>query len=235
VRAADVVKALQQVASPERAKNSEWFFKTGPGQYGEGDVFIGVTVPNQRKVAKQYVGLSFGEVEKLLLSPVHEERLTGLLILVYRFKKSDEQARGEIYDFYMAHTKRVNNWDLVDSSASNIVGAYLADKDRAVLYELARSDNLWERRIAIIATAHFISLGESKDTFAIAEILLGDTHDLIHKAVGWMLREVGKNCGQEAEEEFLKKHYRVMPRTMLRYAIERFDEPLRQQYLRGEV
>ncbi len=235
MRAADVVKALQQVASPERAKNSEWFFKAGPGQYGEGDVFIGVTVPNQRKVARQYADLSFGEVEKLLLSPVHEERLTGLLILVYRFKKLDEQARGEIYDFYMAHTKRVNNWDLVDSSASNIVGAYLADKDRAVLYELARSDNLWERRIAIIATAHFISLGENKDTFAIAEILVGDTHDLIHKAVGWMLREVGKSCGQEVEEEFLKKHYRVMPRTMLRYAIERFDEPLRQQYLRGEV
>lgn len=235
MRAADVVRALQQVASAERAKNSEWFFKTGPGQYGEGDVFIGVSVPNQRKVAKQYAGLSLGEVEKLLLSLVHEERLTGLLILVYRFKRSDEQGRGEIYDFYMVHTTCVNNWDLVDSSASNIVGAYLADKDRAVLYELARSDNLWERRIAIIATAYFISLGESKDTLAIAEILLGDTHDLIHKAVGWMLREVGKNCGQEVEEEFLKKHYRVMPRTMLRYAIERFDEPLRQQYLRGEV
>jgi 3-methyladenine DNA glycosylase AlkD len=157
------------------------------------------------------------------------------LILVYRFKKSDEQARGEIYDFYMAHTKCVNNWDLVDSSASYIVGAYLADKDRALLYELARSDNLWERRIAIIATAHFISLGESKDTFAISKMLLNDTHDLIHKAVGWMLREVGKSCGQEVEEEFLKKHYTTMPRTMLRYAIERFDEPLRQQYLRGEV
>lgn len=235
MRAADVVKALQQVASPERAKNSEWFFKTGPGQYGEGDVFIGVTVPNQRKVAKRYAELSLEEVEKLLFSLVHEERLTGLLILVYKFNTSDEHGEGEIYDFYMAHTTCVNNWDLVDSSASNIVGAYLADKDRSVLYNLARSETLWERRIAIIATAHFISLGESEDTFAIAEILLGDTHDLIHKAVGWMLREVGKKCGQDVEEEFLKKHYGVMPRTMLRYAIERFEEPLRQQYLRGEV
>ncbi len=233
--AANVSAALKSLAEPGRAQNSAWFFKTGPGQYGEGDTFIGVRVPSQRKVAKQYVDLGLHEVEKLVRSPLHEERLTGLLILVYSFKQSDEPGRRRVYNFYLAHTSCVNNWDLVDSSASYIVGAYLADKDRSVLYDLARSDSLWERRIAIIATMHFIGHGESKDTFAIARILLSDRHDLIHKAVGWMLREVGKSCGQEVEEQFLRAHYQSMPRTMLRYAIEHFSEDVRQQYLKGLV
>lgn len=233
--ARQVQDELRQIGDPQRAAHSARFFKTGPGQYGEGDVFIGITVPDQRKVAKRSLALALGEVEKLLTSSAHEERLTALLILVYQFKKADNPRQGEIYDFYLSHTHLVNNWDLVDSSAPYIVGGYLIDKDRAILYELARSDNLWERRIAILATAWFIRAGESKDTFAIAELLLEDNHDLIHKAVGWMLREVGKSCGQEVEETFLKAHYKTMPRTMLRYAIERFDEPLRQKYLKDQV
>ena len=233
--AASVSAELEAIADPQRASNSAWFFKTGPGQYGEGDVFIGVTVPKQRQVAKKYTHLPLGEVEKLLASAIHEERLTALIILVGQYKRGDQAERQSIYDFYLAHTHCINNWDLVDSSASYIVGAHLLDKDRTILYELARSSNLWERRIAIIATAAFIARGQSKDTFAIAEILLTDTHDLIHKAVGWMLREVGKSCGQEVLEGFLRAHYRVMPRTMLRYAIEKFDEPLRQKYLKGLI
>lgn len=226
---------LKALADPGRAKNSTWFFKTGPGQYGEGDKFIGITVPQQRQVAKKHSGLPLSEVEKLLQSKIHEERLTALIILVGQYKAQDEQHKHYIYDFYLAHTPCVNNWDLVDSSASYIVGAHLYDKDRTVLYDLAHSRSLWERRIAIIATAYFISQKESQDTFAIAELLLTDTHDLIHKAVGWMLREVGKSCGQDVLEGFLRTHYKAMPRTMLRYAIERFDEPLRQKYLKGEV
>lgn len=226
---------LKALADPERAKNSAWFFKTGPGQYGEGDEFIGVTVPQQRQVAKKYPSLPLGEVEKLLQSKIHEERLTALIILVGQYKAQDDQHKQYIYDFYLAHTQCVNNWDLVDSSASYIVGAHLHDKDRTTLYDLAHSRYLWERRIAIIATAYFISQKESQDTFAIAKLLLTDTHDLIHKAVGWMLREVGKSCGQDVLEGFLRTHYEAMPRMMLRYAIERFDEPLRQKYLKGEV
>ena len=224
---------LRAHATPEKAQGSQRFFKTGPGQYGEGYVFIGVTVPEQRKVAKQFGGMPLVEVESLLHSRIHEERLTALLILVGQFKRGNETQQKAIYDLYLANAAYVNNWDLVDSSASYIVGAYLHHRDRSVLSELARSDHLWERRIAIIATAYFIARGESKDTFAIADILLADSHDLIHKAVGWMLREVGKSCGQEIEEEYLRRHYKTMPRTMLRYAIERFDEELRKQYLRG--
>ncbi len=226
---------LLRLADPVRAKNSARFFKTGPGEYGEGDKFIGVVVPLQRKIAQQSLGLPLSEVEQLLSNPVHEERLTAMLILVYQFSRADEHRQREIYDFYLAHSQYINNWDLVDSSAPYIAGRYLINNDRTTLYQLARSTSLWERRIAILATAWFIRAGESKDTFAIAEILLTDKHDLIHKAVGWMLREVGKNCGQATEEEFLQRHYKRMPRTMLRYAIERFDEPLRQQYLKGEV
>lgn len=233
--AAQVRTELRRQADPERAKNSARFFKTGPGQYGEGDKFIGVTVPLQRVVAKKSLALPLSEVEKLLSSSVHEDRLTALLVLAYQFKKVGVSQQAAIYDFYLAHTEQINNWDLVDSSAPYIVGGYLADRDRTILYELARSESLWERRIAILVTAWFIRAGESKDTFAIAEILLGDEHDLIHKAVGWMLREVGKSCGQATEEEFLRRHYKAMPRTMLRYAIERFDEPLRQKYLKGKV
>ncbi len=233
--AASVSAELRAIADPERASNSAWFFKTGPGQYGEGDVFIGVTVPKQRQVARKYAHLPLSEIEKLLASAIHEERLTALITLANQYKRGDQEEKQLIFDFYLANTHYINNWDLVDSSASYIVGAHLLDKDRTILYELARSSDLWERRIAIIATAAFIACGQSKDTFAIAEVLLTDTHDLIHKAVGWMLREVGKSCGQEVLEGFLRAHYRVMPRTMLRYAIEKFDEPLRQKYLKGLV
>ncbi len=235
VNAHQVLRELQHIGDPSRAAHSGRFFKTGIGQYGEGDVFIGVTVPQLRQVAKRSLTLPLSEVKKLLTNSIHEVRLTALLTLVYQFKKADEVGQGEIYDFYLEHTHFVNNWDLVDSSAPYILGGYLADRDRTILYQLARSDNLWERRIAILATAWFIRAGESKDAFAISELLQEDDHDLIHKAVGWMLREVGKSCGQEVEEAFLKLHYKTMPRTMLRYAIERFDEPLRQQYLKNRV
>lgn len=217
---------LKSFATPARAKSSAWFFKTGKGQYGEGDKFIGVTVPDQRIVAKKYIDLPFKEIEKLLISPIHEHRLTALFILVGAYKK----AKKEVYDFYLKHTKYINNWDLVDSSASLIVGEWLLNKERSVLYTLAKSKNIWDRRIAIIATGAFIKNGEFADTLKIAQILLKDSHDLIHKAVGWMLREVGKR-DEKAEEAFLKKHYKCMPRTMLRYAIERFPESKRHEYL----
>jgi 3-methyladenine DNA glycosylase AlkD len=221
--------------TPEKAKASAWFFKTGPGQYGEGDVFLGVTVPEQRKVVKKYRDLPLGQVEQLLQSQIHEHRLTALLILVDQFKRGGDEVQALIYDFYLANTTWINNWDLVDSSAPTIVGGFLLTRDRSVLRELASSDSLWERRIAILATFAFINEGEAADTLAIAEILLYDEHDLIHKAVGWALREVGKRVSQEAEEEFLLKHYRTMPRTTLRYAIERFPEDLRQGYLKGRI
>jgi len=235
MKASNVLAALIAQADPARAKSSEWFFKAGPGEYGEGDEFLGIPVPAQRKIAKQFAELPLEDIRELLFNSKHEARLTALFILVLQFKKASPIEQKDLYNFYLRHTNRINNWDLVDSSAHHIVGGYLVDKDRKVLRELAQSQSLWERRIAIIATAKFISLGQSKDTFDIATILLHDKHDLIHKAVGWMLREVGKNCGEDTEEEFLKQHYKVMPRTMLRYAIERFDEPLRQRYLRGEV
>lgn len=218
---------LQKLGSPDKAKSSAWFFKTGKGQYGEGDVFIGITVPEQRVVAKKYKDLSLTEIEKLLGSPIHEHRLTGLMILVLSFKKFPK----EVFDFYLMHTDRVNNWDLVDSSA-HIVGMYLADKtDRNILVKLATSNNLWERRIAIVATQTFIRSDDFSMTFKIAELLMNDTHDLIHKAVGWMLREAGKR-DQTAEEVFLQKHYKTMPRTMLRYAIERFSPDKKSFYMK---
>lgn len=231
---ATLQKELRQLADPKRAEASAWFFKTGKGQYGEGDKFIGVTVPQLRKVAKRYTHLSLSEVHALLANPIHEFRLIAMHILVYQFQKADSTLQTQIYSFYIKHAKRINNWDLVDSSAPYIVGPYLLHTSRNVLYTLAKSRNLWERRIAIIATAHFIKHNQFKDTLAIAEILIQDTHDLIHKAVGWMLREVG-NRDREAEEKFLKKHYKNMPRTMLRYAIEKFPPTRRQQYLRGTI
>ncbi len=206
------------------------FFKTGKGQYGEGDVFLGITVPKQRKIAKKYLDLSLQDLSSLIKSKVHEERLTALFVAVYKYKKF--QIKKEIYQWYIKNAKQVNNWDLVDSSAPYIVGDFLKDKDRSILFKLAKSKNLWEKRIAILSTFAFINQGEFKDTFKIAEILLSDTHDLIHKAVGWMLREVGKRVSQKTEEVFLQKHYQKMPRTMLRYAIERFPEKLRQKYLK---
>lgn len=246
---------LRKVSQPEKREVYQRFFKTGKGEYGEGDIFIGVTVPNSRKVAKRHKDLPLNKIQKLLQSKIHEERLVALLILVEQFEtaikinnspnKPEQSAspfktrslkaeRAKIVKFYLKNTKHVNNWDLVDLSAHKIVGAYLFDKDRKILFKLAKSISLWERRIAVIATFYFIHNNDFKDALKISKTMLNDKHDLIHKAVGWMLREVGKK-DRDIEERFLRKHYKIMPRTMLRYAIERFPEPLRQKYLKGTV
>jgi len=206
------------------------FFKTAPGEYGGGDRFLGIRVPNLRRVAREFRSLSLKDVEELLASKWHEERLLALVILVNQYARASDAEREAIYRLYLASTQHINNWDLVDVSAAQIVGAYLLDRDRRVLYRLAKSRSVWERRIAIIATAWFIRADQFDDTFAIVERLLGDKHDLIHKAAGWMLREIGKR-DREAEERFLRKYAPRMPRTMLRYAIERFPKALRQRYL----
>lgn len=232
---AELQSDLKSLATPERAKVSAWFFKTGPGQYGEGDIFIGVTVPDIRKVAKNYRDLSLADLEKLLESEIHEERQVAVMILVNQFKRGDVAIKKSIYDFYLAHATRINNWDMVDGSAEFIVGPWLQDKDRSILTKLAKSENIWERRISMMATFHYIKQGDSTESFKIATLLLHDRHDLIQKAVGWMLREIGKRCSQEIEEEFLRVHYKIMLRTMLRYAIERFSEEERQKYLKGLV
>lgn len=229
--AAMIRRELCARANKEKVQLYASFFKTGKGEYGEGDVFLGVTVPKQRIVAKKYSELPFTQISQLLESPYHEERLTALIILVGQYKRGDPFVQKQIYNFYLAHTKSINNWDLVDLSAHHIVGDYLVLRDRKILYTLARSKNIWPRRIAIIATAAFIRQGSFADTLAIAEILLSDKHDLIHKAVGWMLREVGKR-NQSVLEKFLVEHIPIMPRTTLRYAIERFPEQKRKQYLK---
>ena len=222
---------LKLLAKSEKAIFLTRFFKTGQGEYGEGDIFLGVTVPQQRKIAKKYSDIDLKTLQKLLASKIHEHRLTALLILVDRYKKTDETGKKRIVNFYLKNTKNINNWDLVDLSAGYILGNYLLEKDKSILYKLAKSNNLWERRIAIMATFGFIKDRQFKDALRISQLLLNDEHDLIHKAVGWMLREIGKRS-QKTEERFLKKHYQKMPRTMLRYALERFDENKRKLYLR---
>ena len=219
---------LQGLADPERAKILLRFFKTGKAQYGEGDVFLGITVPLQRALAKKYCHLALKDIKRLLLSEVHECRLVALLILTIQFKKADEGNRRKIVDFYLSNTGRINNWDLVDLSAERILGDYLISKDKSVLYSLARSQDIWERRIAVMATFAFIKENVFEHTLLIGKMLLHDNHDLIHKAVGWMLREIGKR-DLKSEEAFLERHHRSMPRTMLRYAIERFA-PDRRRY-----
>lgn len=216
----------------ERAKASQWFFKTGKGQYGYGDVFVGITVPEQRKIAKRfYKILSLTEVAKLLNSKIHEDRFIALEILVMKFESGSEQEQKAVYNLYLKSTKYVNNWDLVDTSASYIVGAYLYDNPRSILKKLAKSKSLWEKRISIIATLYYISKSQFQDTLDISKILIKDEHDLIHKAVGWMLREIGKR-DIKTELKFLDEYSTRMPRTMLRYAIERFPETKRQYYLK---
>ena len=224
-------KDLKQAANPKQAKILQGFFRTGKGEYGEGDIFLGIKVPVLRKFSKKYwQTLSVSDIKTLLTSKIHEERMLALYILILQYKKGDEQERKNIFDFYLKHTKYINNWDLVDVSTPNIVGDYLLDKDRKILYKLVRSKDLWERRISIMACFTFIRNNDYKDALKISEILLKDDHDLIHKAVGWMLREVG-NRNMPVEEKFLKKHYKKMARTMLRYAIEKFPEPKRKYYL----
>jgi len=225
---------LKQLGDPERAKHSQRFFKTAPGEYGAGDVFLGIKVPQQRAVAKRYKMASRTDALALLKLKYHEARLTALFLLVKLFDKADADGKAQIYKDYLANVRYINNWDLVDSSALQIVGHYLFDKDRSHLRVLAQSEDLWERRIAIIASYYFIRQYEFQDTLELSEILLRDPHDLIQKAVGWMLREVG-NRSRITEEAFLLKHYSHMPRTMLRYAIEKFPEERRQAYLKGKL
>jgi len=221
---------LNKYSDIERAKNCQRFFKTKPGQYGEGDIFIGVSVPNARRVAKKAVGrIGLNEIEVLLKSEIHEERLAGVLILIEMFRENPK----EVYCFYLENSKGINNWDLVDLSAPKIVGSFLLDKsDREILYKLASSENLWDKRIGIISTYAFIRAGEFEDTLKISKMLLSDKHDLIHKAVGWMLREVGKR-DVEILKKFLRDNYSELPRMTLRYAIERFPEDLRKKWLLG--
>lgn len=229
-----IKKRLKHLANKEKAEILQRFFKTGPGEYGEGDVFIGVKVPDLRKVAKNFQDIAIKDVIVFLESAIHEERLLALLILVSKYVKENETAKKEIYKLYLKKITFINNWDLVDVTAQHIVGDYLMDKNKEPLYSLANSEDLWERRIAVMATFCFIKRERYEDTLKIAKILLNDKEDLIHKAVGWMLREIGKR-DMVIEEAFLKKHYKEMPRTMLRYAIEKFPEPRRQQYLKGEI
>lgn len=231
-----IKRELELSGDSGRAKILSSFFKTGKGQYGEGDVFLGITVPEQRRIAKKYTSLTLKQIKELLQNKIHEHRLTALLILVEQYKhtvkaKNVKQQKA-IVDFYLQHTDSVNNWDLVDLTADKILGQYLLDKkkERELLLKLANSSILWEKRIAIVATFAFIRNHEYAFTFRIAERLLQDKHDLIHKAVGWMLREVGKR-NQNVEENFLRKYAAVMPRTMLRYAIERFNKKKRNEYM----
>ncbi|OGG23790.1 DNA alkylation repair protein [Candidatus Gottesmanbacteria bacterium RIFCSPLOWO2_01_FULL_43_11b] len=216
---------LQSQKNPEKAKLLAKYFKTGKGEYGEGDVFIGLTVPQLRKIAWKYANLPLSDIEKLLHSPIHEYRLTALIILTGKGNTK------EIVDLYLRNTKYINNWDLVDLSSHKILGTFLLDKPRTLLYKLAKSKNIWERRIAVISTFAFLREKDISDSLKLTEILLHDSHDLMHKAVGWALREVGK-IDQKAEERFLKKHYKSMPRTMLRYAIEKMSEEKRRKYLK---
>lgn len=234
MRAPDLEDRVKALGDPMRAKSLKRFFKTAEGEYGYGDVFAGLRVPEIRKLANEYRALPLPEATTLLRSPIHEARLLALFILVGAYAQGDVSLRERIYRLYLGNTRFINNWDLVDASAEHIAGAHLRECSRAPLCDLAASSLLWDRRISIMATFHYIKRGEFDETLRIAELLLDDTQDLIHKAAGWMLREIGKR-DLDAEEAFLKAHYRTMPRTMLRYAIERFPERRRQQYLQGEV
>ena len=222
---------MKSLGSAERAAVNQRYFKTGPGQYAEGDRFIGLSVPILRALAREYHQLTLRELTTLLTSPWHEERLIALLILVRQYQKGSDAERDAIHALYLGHTKYINNWDLVDVSAEHIVGPHLTGSRRSLLTKLAKSESLWERRIAMLATFHYIKRGEFTDALRVAELLLDDEHDLIHKAVGWMLREIG-NKDMAAEEAFLRKHAKHMPRTALRYAIERFPKGLRREYMR---
>lgn len=229
---------IRKYEDKEKAKNLAWFFKTGKGEYGEGDKFLGLTVPTCRILVKELIDISDKDLECILTSSYHEERLIALLILVKRFEKAkDEKIRKEIYSYYLSHTKYINNWDLVDLSAPRIVGRYLLDKkDREkILVKLAKSKLLWERRIAVLATSIFIYDKDPNVTFKLVDLLMNDKEDLMHKACGWMLREVGKKSGEDILKKYLKNRYMTMPRTMLRYSIEKFDETTRKLYLNSKI
>jgi 3-methyladenine DNA glycosylase AlkD len=231
----ELLKELEQARNPEQAANLQRFFKTGKGEYGEGDIFLGIMVPEQRKIAKKFKDLNLSNIQTLLESGIHEKRLIALFILIDKYKKADKEKneieKGNIFNFYLKNSKNINNWDLVDLSAPNIIGNFLQGKSKKVLYELAKSKNLWERRIAVLASFSFIKKEEFEDAIAISESLLDDKEDLIHKAVGWMLREIGKRNKEELLY-FLGKHYKVMPRTMLRYSIEKLEESEREKWMK---
>lgn len=229
----NIKRALQEKIVPGKDKDLMRFFKTGKGEYGEGDLFLGISVPDQRKVVNSFwKKISLSEVQELLVSREHEYRLTALLFMVKLFQK--ERNREDIVHLYLSHCDYINNWDLVDSSAPWILGPWLYGKEYSLLQEMAEEDHLWKQRIAVMATFHFIKEGEFSFTLELAELLLNHEHDLIHKAVGWMLREIG-NRDFDTEFKFLKKHYKTMPRTMLRYAIEKFSKELRQKFLAGQI
>jgi len=230
INAVSVKRELKESANPEKAKAFARYFKTGRGEYGEGDKFIGLMSAGIGEMIRKYKGLPLSEIKKLLEDEIHECRSIALGILCDLYRRGENKEKKIIVDFYLKNLKRVNNWDLVDGSAPSILGNFLLDKNKKILYKLVKSKNLWERRIAIMATFAFIKINQFDDTFKIAEILLNNKEDLIHKAVGWMLREVGKK-DQKEEEKFLKKYAKTMPRTMLRYAIERFPQEKRKYYL----
>ena len=231
---AELKKKIRLFADRDIAETSKWFFKTGKGEYGEGDKFIGLNIPTQRKLAREFKDLTLADLAQLLKSPIHEERLISLFILVDKYSKADEKTKDDIFKFYFRNRKGINNWNLVDLSAPKILGKHLLKKDKTILFKFALSKKLWERRIAILSTLEFIRNGDFKTTLQLCKILLNDEHDLIHKAAGWMLREIGKK-DLESEEKFLKANYKKMPRTMLRYAIEKFSETKRKKYLQGKI
>jgi len=226
----DLRKELKKLGDIEKSKVLQKYFKTGKGEYGAGDIFLGITVPETRKIALKYKDLELRQVQELLKSKIHEERFCALEILVFKYSKGDERAKSLVFNFFIKNTKYINNWDLVDTSAPYIVGEFLLGKNKDILYKLAKSDNLWERRIAIVSTYAFIKNGKFGDTIKLSEILLKDKHDLMQKAVGWMLREMGKKDEKELLK-FLNMHCKEMPRTMLRYSIERLDESKRKFYM----
>ncbi len=230
-----IIKEIRSLANPEIAAHSQRFFKTGKGEYGEGDQFHGIRVPVLRGLVKKHKNqVTVATAKEILPSPFHEERLFALLLMVALYQSGDAQQQAAIYGCYLENTQYINNWDLVDSSAHYIIGAHLQSRDKKILYSLARSSSLWERRIAMMSTFCFIKNNKFDDTLGLATLLLNDPEDLLHKAVGWMLREIGKR-DQEAEERFLKHHYTTMPRTMLRYAIEKFPQSKRKKYLQGDI
>jgi 3-methyladenine DNA glycosylase AlkD len=230
----DIKSELLNKADKQKAKDLQRFFKTGPGQYGDGDVFIGIVVPEQRRTANKFRDAGLTEIEKLLHDEIHECRLTALLILCEKFDKADSDERKKIFELYIKNYDYINNWDLVDLSAPKIAGGYLLDNDRSFLVELAKSGNLWKQRIAVLATFAFIKNNDFNDTLKLAKLLINHRHDLIHKAVGWMLREAGKR-DIDVLISYLNRYYKKMPRTMLRYAIEKLDEETRVKYLKGTV
>lgn len=233
--ASQITSDLKALGNPDKAAHLSRFFKTGKGQYGEGDLFIGVTVPEQRNVVKKYQTADLETLEKLICSPFHEIRLTAILILLSKYEKEKEtEVRKTYVDFYITHTPYINNWDLVDLSCYKLLGHWLADKDRNILYEWAVCDDLWKQRISIVSCMHFIRKGDFHDCLAISDLLIHHPHDLIHKAVGWLLRETGKK-DRAVLTGFLNNRYKTMPRTMLRYAIEHFPETERKKYLNSEI